>query len=274
MSTTTHHKENSPRANHGSGAPKLPKRRDHVATPAVYKVKSGDTLSQIADRFGISVTRLCLLNRITDLHKLKVGQELRLSGNAPKIPPKTSKKYIELGGQRFEQCPKLSNKFFRLLMKVANLLDTKPQYLLGVIFHETFKTMHPACPSMSSSGIGLLQFVSSARARLGVTREALSKMSREEQLKYVYAYLKPYKGKIGTLDGLYLAIINPASLYSKGSTVFAASGSYDANASLDKNADGRITRTEICSTVFESYRLASKVYGSALKAAEKGIKLA
>lgn len=44
-----------------------------------HKVKSGDTLSRIAGKRGISVDRLCKLNRITRKTTLRVGQVLRCS---------------------------------------------------------------------------------------------------------------------------------------------------------------------------------------------------
>jgi murein DD-endopeptidase MepM/ murein hydrolase activator NlpD len=44
-----------------------------------YKVKQGDTLSQVALKCGISVNSLCKLNRITTKTVLKKGQILRCS---------------------------------------------------------------------------------------------------------------------------------------------------------------------------------------------------
>lgn len=44
-----------------------------------YKVKKGDTLSKIASRQGVSVSRLCKLNRITTRTILRPGQVLRCS---------------------------------------------------------------------------------------------------------------------------------------------------------------------------------------------------
>ena len=43
-----------------------------------YKVRSGDTLSRIAARKGVSVKQLCKLNGITTQSTLRVGQVLRL----------------------------------------------------------------------------------------------------------------------------------------------------------------------------------------------------
>lgn len=44
-----------------------------------YKVKSGDTLSKIASRQGVSVNQLCKLNGITTRTVLRIGQVLRCS---------------------------------------------------------------------------------------------------------------------------------------------------------------------------------------------------
>ena len=42
-----------------------------------YKVKSGETLSSISDKLGISVDMLCKANRLTTRSKIRPGQVLR-----------------------------------------------------------------------------------------------------------------------------------------------------------------------------------------------------
>ena len=44
-----------------------------------HKVKSGDTLGRIASRQGVSISKLCTLNRITRRTILRIGQVLRCS---------------------------------------------------------------------------------------------------------------------------------------------------------------------------------------------------
>ncbi len=44
--------------------------------PARYQVQSGDTMSQIAERFGLTTDSMWWANRLTDLDALKIGQEL------------------------------------------------------------------------------------------------------------------------------------------------------------------------------------------------------
>lgn len=53
-----------------------------TAVPSSYTVKSGDTLSAIASRFGISVDKLVSINGIKNSNLLVVGQQLKLTGNA------------------------------------------------------------------------------------------------------------------------------------------------------------------------------------------------
>ena len=45
----------------------------------VYKVRSGDTLSKIAKKYGLTVDRLCRLNNISKSKALKPGQILKCS---------------------------------------------------------------------------------------------------------------------------------------------------------------------------------------------------
>jgi murein DD-endopeptidase MepM/ murein hydrolase activator NlpD len=47
--------------------------------PVYYRVKQGDTLSSIARKHGISLSRLCQMNNITSSAILKVGRSLRCS---------------------------------------------------------------------------------------------------------------------------------------------------------------------------------------------------
>lgn len=50
----------------------------------VYTVKKGDTLSKIAKRLRTTVKRIAVLNGITDVNAISIGQELKLPGGASK----------------------------------------------------------------------------------------------------------------------------------------------------------------------------------------------
>lgn len=48
------------------------------ATQVTYVIQSGDSLSVIAERFGISTAALAEFNAIGDVNSIKVGQEIRI----------------------------------------------------------------------------------------------------------------------------------------------------------------------------------------------------
>ena len=49
-----------------------------AATAASYVVQPGDTLSVIAERFGVSIAALSEANGITDVNTIRPGQELNI----------------------------------------------------------------------------------------------------------------------------------------------------------------------------------------------------
>lgn len=54
----------------------------------VYRVRRGDTLSQIAKRHGVKQSELVALNGLRSRHRIRIGQKLRLpSDDAPSMPP-------------------------------------------------------------------------------------------------------------------------------------------------------------------------------------------
>lgn len=62
--------------------------------PTIYEVKAGDTLSNIAARFGVSVQELQNLNQISDPDLLHPGQKLRIpAGAAPAATPQPKRTY-------------------------------------------------------------------------------------------------------------------------------------------------------------------------------------
>lgn len=49
-----------------------------------YRVKSGDTVTHIAKRFGVSISKIARLNNLGPTSLIRVGQTLKLSGASPK----------------------------------------------------------------------------------------------------------------------------------------------------------------------------------------------
>ena len=118
--------------------------------------------------------------------------------------------------------------------------------LLRIIGFETIGSFSPSEKSRTSSATGLIQFLEKTAKGLGTTTSELAAMSREEQMKFVEAYLKPYKNRIKNFGDLYMAIHYPRGIGKDDDYVLYRRGSdaYDANKSLDVSGDGTVTRRE------------------------------
>lgn len=66
---------------------RIPKKGEPAVTGTIYTVQSGDTLSSIAGKYSVSVTKLKRLNRLSD-SSIKPGDRLEIpEADAPKAPP-------------------------------------------------------------------------------------------------------------------------------------------------------------------------------------------
>ena len=83
-----------------------------------YKVKSGDTLSSIAGRFGTTVTKLKNLNNLSS-NTIQVGQTLRLPGaSTAQSPTPTAKTYTVKSGDTLTG---IASRFGTTAKKLRNL---------------------------------------------------------------------------------------------------------------------------------------------------------
>jgi hypothetical protein len=148
--------------------------------------------------------------------------------------------------------------FDKKLNSVANNLEINPEDLKKAISFETGGTFDSSVKNKAGSGAtGLIQFMPATAKELtgASTKEAavnlLSSMSPEDQLTYVEKYLQPYKGKIKSLDDLYMAILYPKAIGKEGDYPLFKEGStaYDQNIGLDLNDDKVITKAEAASKV-------------------------
>jgi LysM repeat protein len=60
------------------GIKAMKQKRAEQAAMKYHKVRSGDTLSGIAKRYGTTVRRLCQLNGIKETKILQIGQRIRV----------------------------------------------------------------------------------------------------------------------------------------------------------------------------------------------------
>ena len=98
-------------------------------------------------------------------------------------------------------------------LKVADIcsqLNIKPDWLMFVMWFESRLNQQAVNPISGSTG--LIQFMPSTARSLGTTTDVLKHMSNVQQLDYVLAYLRPYKGRMKTWVDVYLAVFYPKAM--------------------------------------------------------------
>jgi hypothetical protein len=72
----------------GKQMPQMPRQRPNPPSipGPLYKIKSGDTLSALAKKFGTTVGQLANANNISDPNKIRAGSTLNLAFMAPPVP--------------------------------------------------------------------------------------------------------------------------------------------------------------------------------------------
>jgi hypothetical protein len=116
--------------------------------------------------------------------------------------------------------------------------------LLRIMDFETGGTFSPAQRNQAGSGAtGLIQFMPDTAKALGTTTEALAAMSPEQQLDMVEKYLSKYKGRIGSLEDAYMAVLYPEAIGKGGGYRLFTEGTkaYEQNAALDTDKKGYVT---------------------------------
>lgn len=151
---------------------------------------------------------------------------------------------------------RVTQEFRVRVREIAGNLNIDASWLMAVMGFETGYTFSSSIKNPGSSATGLIQFVSSTAKSLGTTTAQLARMSPVQQLDYVEKYFNQYKGRINNLGDCYCAVFWPAAIGKLDSYVIATSPSsvYNANAGLDVNRDGKITRGEAVSRVNDSLK--------------------
>jgi hypothetical protein len=145
--------------------------------------------------------------------------------------------------------------------ELAKKYNVPEDYLYAVMGFETGGTFSPSEKNKAGSGAtGLIQFMPKTAEGLGTSTDALSKMTRTEQLKYVDKYFEGTLNKGGSLSDVYMSVLFPAAvgkpenyvLFGKGAQSGYTGTAYTQNAGLDLNGDGSITKAEAAKKV-EAY---------------------
>lgn len=153
---------------------------------------------------------------------------------------------------------RVSRGFRELVIDIAIELETQADWLMTCIAFETGKSFKPDIKNMAGSGAtGLIQFMPSTAKALGTSVDALSAMTAEQQLEYVRKYFAPYKGRLDTLEDVYMAILWPKAVGKPEDYILFDRGNmpttYRQNAGLDLNRDGVVTKWEATAKVRSLY---------------------
>lgn len=133
--------------------------------------------------------------------------------------------------------------------KVAAMLKVQPEWLMAVMYSES--RFNAQAENFRGSGaVGLIQFMPATAREMGTSTAALSRMTHEEQLDWVYAYMEGYRKKYGDYKSLcdfYLGILYPRARTGDMCYVLYESPSkaYKQNSGLDEDKDGRVTVGDI-----------------------------
>lgn len=134
---------------------------------------------------------------------------------------------------------------------IADNLDLNPDDLMGAIAFESGKTFSPSVKNAAGSGAtGLIQFMPSTAIALGTSTTKLAQMTAENQLNFVYKYLKPYAGRLSSLEDIYMSILWPKAVGKPlDYALFTGGIAYRQNAGLDNNKNGIVTKQEAAAKV-------------------------
>lgn len=142
----------------------------------------------------------------------------------------------------------LDHKFFAKVVAISKDLKCDPNELLGVMNSEC--GLNASARNSNGGATGLIQFMPRTAKALGTSTDKLAKMSAYDQLDYVAKFYKMNKKAYKMGDGpmsagdLYSLVFLPGRANRE---VLTSSGElyYRANAGLDMDGDGKITKVDL-----------------------------
>lgn len=143
---------------------------------------------------------------------------------------------------------RVSSQFTEKVRYICDLLGIDPNWLMWVMFFES--SLNPRAVNSATGATGLIQFMPSTARSLGTTTADLLQMSDVEQLDFVYAYLKPYAGKMNCMIDVYFAVFFPVAMnkpddYILQTSSLSASKIASQNTGFDLDHNGQLTRAEV-----------------------------
>lgn len=178
------------------------------------------------------------------LDEAAAALEARAASTPPAAPP-SARRAIAWGA-------KVGPVFRDRVWWIADTLGFDPDDLMTCMAWESGRTFSPKIRNAAGSGAtGLIQFMPKTAIALGTTVTALAAMTAEDQLNFVYKYLRPWKGKARGLADLYMTILWPRAVGKPDDYVVFDDGvAYRQNAGLDTNRDGDVTKAECAAKLF------------------------
>ncbi len=207
-----------------------------------YEDKGGIDLSTGADEFFKDLEYIVKEKYHDKLYKVAGNIPIRLIEKYNRLIPDIAwGKHVDI-------------HFKMKVIEICEELEINPDYLMACMAFETGRTFRADKKNPLSSATGLIQFMETTAKKLETTTLALSQMTEVEQLDYVKQYFISSKGKLKTLEDVYMKILWPNAVgKEEDSIVFDRYGKTDeeylANAGLDLNKDNKITKKEISSKV-------------------------
>ena len=133
-------------------------------------------------------------------------------------------------------------EFINKVIKISGELGIDPNWLMFVMWFES--KLNPQAVNPISGATGLIQFMPNTARSLGTTTDVLRHMSNVQQLDYVLAYLRPYKGRMKRWIDVYLAVFYPKAI-GKPDFVITSDIVAKQNKIFDLNKDLNISVKEI-----------------------------
>ncbi|PKG36731.1 LysM peptidoglycan-binding domain-containing protein, partial [Psychrobacter sp. Sarcosine-3u-12] len=224
------------------------------STSGNYTVKSGDTLSGIAQKHGVNTNDLARANGLKLTDTIRPGDKLKIPSNetsssstgsssqssrtdvpvnvitkpsnssdgAPKAVATTNGACICKAHNLFWSA-KVSCEFRKKVIEICqdlwpNDYLAMANNLMALMHLETEGTFDPS--KVNSLGfVGLVQMGAGAREDLNVSKDKLRNMSAVEQLDWVKRYFQLYNNRYKKIDSfleMYLTILRPASVKPEG----------------------------------------------------------
>ena len=101
-------------------------------------------------------------------------------------------------------------EFTEKVNNICTELRIEANWLMFVMWFES--KLNPQAVNPISGATGLIQFMPSTARGLGTTTDVLKRMTNVQQLDYVLAYLRPYKGRMKRWVDVYLAVFYPRAM--------------------------------------------------------------